>query len=468
MKTFWKKFFLVEYMLPKEEVIGELPSSKQAYHNAIQMAWPSMIESVLTSIIGSVDMMMVGTIGTAAISAVGLTQQPRFILLAFIFALNAGVTAVVARRKGEQNAEAANKALRQSILISLCVSLIMSVLGYIFAEQFMYFAGAKSDTIADATAYFRWICIGLVFNAVSMTINSAQRGSGNTMISMTTNVTANIVNVIFNYLLIGGNFGFPKLGVAGAAIASDIGFIVAFLMSVRSILKKKSFVTLRNTVTWKFDVDTMRAIYIVTSAAFVEQIFFRIGFFINARVVAELGTLAFATYQIGMQIVNLSFTFGDGLSVAGSALVGQSLGQGRGDKAKIYGRVLQRIAFMISAVLFVVFVVFRKNIVMLFDSTPEVVMITANILIIAAVVTPIQTSQVVISGCLRGAGDTKFVAKTSMISAAIIRPAATYLLCFPLGLQEYGPWFAYLIDQLCRLTMNFGRFRKGEWVKLKL
>ncbi|MBR3841040.1 MAG: MATE family efflux transporter [Erysipelotrichales bacterium] len=468
MSEFLKKIFLVEYMLPKEELEGEIPSSKEAYSRAFQMAWPSMTESVLTSIIGSVDMMMVGSLGTAAISSVGLTNQPRFMLLACIFALNAGVTAVVARRKGEGNVEAANRTLRQAVMVSFVISLILSSLGYMFAEELMYFAGAKADTIVNSTAYFKWLCVGMVFNAMSMTINAAQRGSGNTIISMTTNVTANIVNVIFNYLLIGGNFGFPALGVAGAAIASDIGFFVSFLMSVRSILNKNSFVNIRNKISWKFDAFTVKSVYKVTSAAFIEQIFFRIGFFLNARLVAELGTLAFATYQIGMQIVNLSFTFADGLSVAGSALVGQSLGRIRGDLAKIYGRVLQRMAFIISAVLFVVFIVFRRNIVMLFDSSVDVVAITSNIMIIAAIVTPLQTSQVVISGCLRGAGDTKFVAKTSMISTAIIRPLATFLLCFPLGLQEYGPWFAYLIDQSCRLTMNFGRFKDGSWSKLKL
>lgn len=468
MVSFIKRMFLIENMLPSSEIKGELPTTEYAYKNALHVAWPSMVESVLTSLISSIDMMMVGTLGTVAIASVGLTTQPRFILLAFIFSLNAGVTAVVARRKGEQNQESANKTLRQTIMISFLASSILSILGFTFAEELVRFAGAKPETVEMATSYFKVICCGIVFNALSMTINSAQRGVGNTKISMTTNVTANLVNVVFNFLLIGGNFGFPKLGVVGAALATDIGLVVACIMSFRSILTRDSFLSLFYDVKWKFDGETVGAVYKVSSSAFVEQIFFRIGFFINSRIVAELGTIAFATYQIGMQVMNLSFMVADGLSVAGSALVGQSLGAKRDDLARIYGHVLQRIAFIISTFLFVVFFFGRYQLVQLFDKSPEVLESGAIIMIIIAFATHIQTSQVVISGCLRGAGDTKFVAKVSMLSTAIIRPVCTFIFCFPLGFEIFGSWIALWIDQVLRLSFNFSRFKKGEWIKIRV
>lgn len=468
MISFIKKLFMIESMLPASELKGELPTSSFAYKNALHVAWPSMVESVLTSLISSIDMMMVGTLGTAAIASIGLTTQPRFILLAFIFSLNAGVTAVVARRKGEKNQESANKTLRQAIMVCFVASLLLSIIGYTFAEELVLFAGAKPDTVDMATQYFKVLCCGLVFNALSMTINSAQRGAGNTKISMTTNVTANIVNVIFNFLLIGGNFGFPKLGVIGAALASDLGFVVACFMSFRSILKKDAFLSLFYKVHWNFDKNTMGAVYKVSSSAFVEQIFFRIGFFINSRIIAELGTIAFATYQIGMQAMNLSFMVADGLAVAGSALVGQSLGAERDDLARIYGHVLQRIAFVLSTFLFVIFFFGRYQIVQLFDKSPEVLESGAIIMIIISLATHLQTSQVVITGCLRGAGDTKFVAKVSMLSTAIIRPLLTFVFCFPLGFEIFGSWIALWIDQFIRLSFNFARFKKGEWLRIRL
>ena len=147
-----------------------------------------------------------------AIAAVGITNQPKFILLAVIFSLNVGVTAVVARRKGQQDTVGANRCLRQAVIISLALSILMSLLGAVFARPILLFAGAGPDTIEDAVIYFQILMISIVFMSLSLTINAAQRGAGNTKISMRTNLAANIVNIILNYLLINGIWVFPKWG----------------------------------------------------------------------------------------------------------------------------------------------------------------------------------------------------------------------------------------------------------------
>lgn len=469
MRQLLHQVLSVDRWIPEEKRVGPIPTTKEIYDRAFRIAWPSIVESALVSVISSVDMMMVGVLGTSAIAAVGLTGQPRLILLSVIFSLNAGVTAIIARRKGEEDQERANAAMRQSILLCLIASVTLSILGFIFAEDIMRLAGAKADLIGDATTYFKVICTGLVFNSLSMTINAAQRGVGNSKISMRTNITANLVNVVFNYLLIGGNFGFPRLGVAGAAIATNIGLFIACVMSVLSICRyQDSFLFVTKKDHWGFQKDTMKSLSLVSGSAFLEQAFFRFGFFLNARIVVELGTVAFATYQIGMQVINLSFAFGDGLAIAGSALMGQSLGAKRPDLAQIYGKCLQRISFLISTVLFIVFIIGRYPIIGLFDRSPDVLEVGAQIMLIIAFTTHIQTSQIVISGCLRGAGDTKYVAAVALLSTALIRPLSTYLLCFTFGFELLGAWFALFFDQLMRLTFNYIRFHKGKWTKIEL
>ena len=125
-------FFSVEHMLPKD-ILGSVPSTKQAYTTFLSVAWPSALESLLVGLVGSIDTMMVGSLGQGAIAAVGITNQPKFILLAMIFSLNVGVTAVVARRKGQNDQEGANRTLRTAILLSFIISLFTSLLGFIFA-----------------------------------------------------------------------------------------------------------------------------------------------------------------------------------------------------------------------------------------------------------------------------------------------------------------------------------------------
>jgi O-antigen/teichoic acid export membrane protein len=205
----------------------DTPSLRELYQQFISIAWPATVEGALLSVISSADTMMVGTIGPAAIAAVGLTSQPRMILLVLIQSLCVATTALVARRRGEDDQASANAVLKQSMFVVTVLGILMSLAGYFWAEPFMKLAGANEDTIQMSVDYFRIISLGLVLNCWLLCICAAMRAIGKTRVTMVTNITANLVNIVLNYLLIGGNFGFPRLGVKGAAIATVIGTGVA-------------------------------------------------------------------------------------------------------------------------------------------------------------------------------------------------------------------------------------------------
>lgn len=455
-------------MVKPKDVKGPLPTTREGYSTAMKIAWPSIVESVLVALISSVDTMMVGGLGPDAIAAVGITTQPKFIFLAAILSFNIGVTAVAARRKGAGDQEGANRCLKQGILISMALSLVFSLGGIFFAQPVLRLAGASDDYIAPATTYFQIIMAGTFFSNISLTINAAQRGIGNTQVSMRTNLAANVINLIFNYFLINGIAFFPRLGVAGAGIATALGNLVAFVMSVRSVWGKDKFLSLRSACPWRFDKKTTASMLNVSGGAAVEQVFLRIGFFLYAAMVANLGTTPFATHQICMNVINISFAVGDGFSIAASSLAGQSLGGKRPDIAKIYVSICQRIAFLFSTILFFLFIFGRYLIVGLFTDDAAVLAESSAIMIIIACTTHIQTSQVIISGCLRGAGDTKYVAISSFVSIAVIRPLLTYALCFPAGWGLIGAWISLFLDQACRLIANLIRFRSGKWTQKQL
>lgn len=468
MKDLLRRIFSAVGMLGVHKTEGELANSKSYYKDVYMMAWPSALEAVLVSLIGSVDLMMVGGLGSTAVAAVGITNQPKFILLAMIMSLNTGVTAIVARRRGQEDSDGANKCLRQSLMLSFGIAIVMGTIGFIFAEPIMIFSGASPDFLQYATDYFKILMISVLFNGVSLTINAAQRGAGNTKISLKTNLVANAANMLFNFLLINGIWIFPRLEVKGAAIATAIGSAVGCGMSIASVMHKERFLSLFAKVGWRFDKQTMGSVLNVSGSAMVEQVFMRIGFFVYAAIVASLGTVAFATHQICMNILNLSFAFGDGLAIATSSLVGQALGRKRPDEAIIYGKTGQRISFAVSTGLFCIFLFGGRLLVSLFSSELEVLELGNIIMVIIAFTTHVQTSQVVMSSCLRGAGDTKFVAFTSMLSVGVIRPILTYLLCIPLGIGVLGAWYTMLIDQVIRLVLNSKRFSGAKWTKIKL
>jgi len=445
------------------------------YKTYLKMAWPAVAESVLLGLVSVVDTVMVSTVGTKAVAAVGLTNQPRFLFQAVFIALSIGITAIVSRRKGENRREDANKCLAQALSLVLILGGVLLAVALTFAEPLIKFAGAKEDTIDMAVKYFRIIMVGMLFTSVSITVNAAQRGSGNTRISMTTNMTANIVNCIFNAILINGLIFFPRLGVTGAAIATLMGNVVACVMSLASVFRRDRFLRLRLSELFRFRRADMGIILKISSSAAVEQVFLRIGFFITSKLVADLGTVGFSAHTLAMSIATLSFCFGDGLGVAASALVGQNLGKKRPDHSIVYGKVAQRIGLVGALILAALWAIFGREMSMLFmtgESDPAnieaILALSVNMLLILAALTPGQVSQVLYSGCIRGAGDTKYSAMVSLVCIAIERPLLTYIFCYLTPLGPIGAWAAMFVDQYLRLALMALRFSSGKWAKIKV
>ncbi len=463
-----RNFFIPAHMIRPDQVCGVIPPTKEIYATAFRIAWPSTLEAVLVGLVGVIDTIMVSTLGAGAIAAVGLTNQPKMIVLAIIMSLNVSVTAIVARRKGGMDRKGANQCLRFSILLGAVISLIFGGLGFAFARPMMRFAGAGEDIIDMAVIYFQIIMLGTIFNGLSMTINAAQRGAGNTKISMVTNLAANGINMVFNYLLIGGNFGFPRLGIAGAAIATVIGSAVSLVIAIASLLYHDGFLSMRIRCSWMMDKFSLKSMWSISSSAFVEQVFMRVGFFTYAKIIAGLGTDAFATHQIVMNAMSMSFTFGDGLSVACASLVGQNLGARRPDLSIIYGKVGNRLAMCISSGLCVAFFTCAEPIMRLFTDDPAIIRAGIPLLYFTAIITFAQTSQVVFSGCLRGAGDTKYVAMVSFVSILFLRPVLSYVLCYPLNFGLIGAWVGLILDQYSRLLATLPRFSSGKWTKIQV
>ena len=254
-------------------VTGKLPqgvTNRELYSDVVRIAWPGFVELILTQLASMVDLMMVGSIGGAehtvlgaqALSAVGLTNQPKFLLMAAFIAMNTGVTAMVARCKGTGEREKANLVVRQGLLFTFVSTLILSIIGIIFSRPMVIFMGSTEETVTLwATQYLQIQLAGFLTMALTSTITAALRGVGDSRSSMIYNLIANAVNVVFNYLLIYGNFGFPEMGVAGASIATVIGQLVAFVIALGIILRGNGFLKLemKKGFRWHADRDVAKS-----------------------------------------------------------------------------------------------------------------------------------------------------------------------------------------------------------------
>ena len=464
----FRRLFSTEHMVKKDAQLGELPPNKEAYKTTLEIAIPAVMESVSIALMGMVNTVMVGRLGSHAVAAVGLTQQPRMILFSLFMALNISMTAIVARHKGAGNMQAARSCLRHSLMLKFLMGMALTLVAVIFARPMMQLAGAEADTIYLAASYFRITGFALIIQMLTMSICAAQRACGNTKITLRVNVTAQLLNVVLNFLLIEGRMGFPGLGVDGAAWSIVISAFVAFMLAAASVLHRDSILRLSKNDDWRFDRPMLTSISHIAKGSMLEQVGLRFGFFAYARVVAGLGTDDFAAHIVAQQLMVLSFTFAEGIGAATTALVGQNLGKKRPDLSIMFGKIGLRLAVVIAALLSVMCILFRYQFAGMFLDDPSIISTTATLILILALILPIQTSQLVMAGSLRGSGDTRYVAKTMIFSVGILRPGLAFLMIWPFGMGIVGAWLTVIFDQLARLVMLFTRFAGGKWIKVKI
>lgn len=443
---------------------------KEHIKKVISIAWPAILESFFTAFAGLVDSFMVSSLGSSAVAAVGLTTQPKFVGLSLFIALNVSISALVARRKGEQNREGANRIFSTFVVFMLLAAVAISIAMVSLADPIMYLCGSNADTHDNAVLYFRIIMGGMIFNCIQMGFNAAQRGAGNTRITMRTNLVGNSINIVCNYLLIGGHFGFPALGIRGAAIATVFGTMVASVMSVLSVCKKDTFVSFvyifkeRIRPRWTAFKELIHVAYSV----FIEQLLVRVGFMATSIMAAKMGTDAMAAHQVGMNIMSLSFSFGDGLQATAVALIGYSLGAKQPELAKEYGRTCQMIGFCISVGLALVYFLGGGWLYGMFFEEANIIAIGVQIMRMMILIVMMQISQVIFTGCLRGAGDMFYTAVATIFSVTLVRTVSSYFFGYVLDWGIVGVWMGVIADQATRLFLSATRFKQGKWTQIKI
>lgn len=443
-------------------------SRRNIYTDLFKLILPVAIEYALLQLVSMFDQIQVGSLGENAFAAVGIASQVRLIFSTMFTAINIGVTALVAQAVGANDSKETERILEHGLLLSITLSIVLSVFGFLFAEKLLVLFGASyQQTLVLGTAYLKIIMIGLFPFALTTTFTAALRGMGNTKAPLYYNLFANIINIIFNWLLINGNLGFPALGIQGVAIATIIGQSVGFFISwfyCRSSNQGTLFSI--NNIIQKYDRSQMSRILAIGFPCLVEHLIARIGGSIYTKIVASLGTSLFATHTICLNIQTLTYMSDMIFSVASTTLTGQSLGRKRQDLAVLYSRYCARISFVASLVLIVIYSVFGPALIGLYINDPKIISAGIVPLRIVSIIQPFTAFMYVYSGSLRGAGDTKKVALITVFTMFVVRPTLAYVSINFLNLGLNGAWWALTIEQILTSLLIWLRFTIGKWMHI--
>lgn len=426
------------------------------------LAIPMMLEMAMESIFAVVDIAFVSRLGTDAVAAVGITEALVTVLYAVAIGLGMGLTAMVARRIGEKDPEAAALVTGQSIWIGAFLSIIIGVAGVIYARDLLEIMGASSGVIERGEGFMAVLLGGSASIIYLFLLNAAFRGAGDATVALRSLWIANGINIVLDPCLIFGLGPFPEMGVTGAAIATTIGRGVGVLYQVGYLLGDRGRIALRIRHLHLVPELTLRLLRI--SIGGIGQFLIATASWIGVmRIVAIYGSSAIAAYTIALRMMEFTFLPAWGLGNAAATLVGQNLGAGQPERAErsAWQAAKYNAAFMTVAGLFMLS--FAHGITGLFTNEADVLYWGARCLQILGLGFPMYAIGMVMIQALNGAGDTATPAVLNFICFWMVQIPLAWWLATMTALEPNGAFVAIVVSESLLTVLSVLVFRRGNW-----
>jgi len=426
------------------------------------LAWPTMAAMGAGTIVRFTDFAMVGNLGPSALAAVGLGGHFYWLLESLGAIAPAGLAAILARAVGAGNRGLANASFRQAQLLGGLLCLAGCAILFPLTTEAIEIYGVEDEVVEFGSDYLWWRLWGTLPLSIAMVFGAALRAAGDVRTPLWAGLVAAAVNVVMNWVLIYGNLGAPALGVAGAAIASDIALFVMALLFVW-LWAMNALVLRPGTGSWKLDLALQRRLARVGTPAGVESGLFQIGLLVFQRIMAPFGTNVIAAYNVGSMLLSFSFIPGVAFSMAAATLVGQHLGAGAPNQAEREGWRSLRSTILTMTLFGAILMLGARPIAGVFSTDPEVIDLTVMVIWILGIAHPFMAIEFAIGGALRGAGDTLFPMITVFAGLLVVRLGlATGFVVF-LDAPIEIVWAVLIVDYLLKSIMLITRFRGGVW-----
>jgi putative MATE family efflux protein len=448
---------------------GEHDYTKGSLRIAILLlAVPMILELSLESVFAVVDIFFVGKLGANAIATVGLTESAITIVYSVAIGLSTAATAIVARRVGEKNPEAAAHAGAQVMLLCFIITAVLSVAGLVFSADILRIMGASPEVVREGSGFTRIMLGSSAVIILLFLINGIFRGAGNAAMAMRSLWLASIINIFLCPMLINGYGPFPKLGLQGAAIATVIGRGCGVLYQCLYLFRGKGGIkiTLPH-FTW--DALIIQSLIKVAWPATLQFIIASGSWIVMAKLVAETGgTSATAGYQLAIRNLVFFILPAWGLSNAAAALVGQNLGAGQPERASKSVLLCTTYNVVFMAFVTILFVFFSGPIISIFTKDAAIQHFGAQSLQVVGAGFIFYGIGMVMMQALNGAGDTRTPTIINFVCFWLFQIPLAYLLAKGLKWGPVGAVTAVPVAEMAIAVAAFILFKRGRWKKVKV
>ncbi len=438
-----------------------------------RLALPVILTNLLQTLVNVVDVFMAGRLGAIPVAAVGLASSVALLMILAAQVVTAGGMALAAQARGAHDADELSAVVRHALVLALAASLAVSVLGLLVAHPLLAFMNSAGDpqAVRLGSGYLRILFLGTPALFLNLALASLWQGAGDTSTPLALGGTVSLLNVGFDYLFMFGPGPFPAMGVPGAAIGTVAAWSVGGAAGVTLLLLGRSVLRLRP-IEGRLDPRRFTAILGIGAPAGLQGLTYTLSRLLLLRVVTSspAGTLGAAALAIGIQIESLAYMPGVAISVAATSLVGQALGAWQAGLARRRGAAALVFGLVVMGSIGVVLFVGAPWWIALFEPARNAVVVGSGVayLRINAAALPVLAVFMVLSGGLRGAGDTRPGLVGTFVGRWLVTlPAAWWLaLHTPLGVT--GAWLAMAAGTLVQALWVGQRWLSGRWLEVAL
>lgn len=440
------------------------------------LAWPTIVEQLLLTVVTYVDAAMVGSVGVNATAAIAVNTSVIWLIQGLMAGLGVGASVLVATKIGERKLEQAQAILMQSILAMILLGGAVMLIGeLILAHNLPRWMGAEEVLLAPAEQYMRIVAAAFPFQVLLAVGCAIIRGAGDTRTPMYYNILSNIVNIIGNFLFIYETrtvtiFGFSLkiwgagMGVGGAALGTALAFFISGMLTLRHLLSRKSIVHVSGARSLKPVREILGQIVRLGLPAAFERVTLSSGQMVITALVTGMGSSVLAAHQLATTAESICYMPCFGFSVAATTLVAQSIGAGEKEMAKNYAGICIRYGIGIMIISAVLMFLFAPQMIWLFIRDTAVISLGAAMLRIEAFAEPFVAVTNVICGVLKGGGDTRWPFYISIIGMWVVRLTLAVVAIKVFGVGLAGIWIPMAIDWTVRMLICLRRYKGEKWL----
>ncbi|MEG1482764.1 MATE family efflux transporter [Clostridium sp.] len=439
---------------------------KAFYKKALVIALPIVIQNFITSSLNIVDTMMIGKLGENEIAAVGIANQYFFLLNILIMGLFSGIGIFISQYFGKKDDKNIKKLVGIGLIAAIVVGGIFTLIAQVAPEGIISIFNKDGQVIKLGAEYLVIVSISYIFTAITFNYGIASRCIEKTAVPMVASSIALLTNTVLNYCLIFGNFGMPKLGVEGAAIATLIARVIEFIIMVGYVYYSKNMLAANVKELFSFDFSFAKRIWITILPVLLNEACWGLGSVMYNVIYGRIGTQAIASVQIATTINNLFMVVIFGIGNAALVMVGAKVGKGEYDKAKEYGKNFLVIGTVIGIIIAVSLSLSANAVVSIYDVSEQVKVWSKLILYVTSIVMIVRVYNIIaIVGVLRGGGDVKVSFLIEGITMWCIGVPLALVGAFVFNLPVYLVYALCTFEEITKAVACFKRMRSSKWIK---